>query len=489
MVGDDDGGEDLPLLGDGAVGEQAVRMLHQLALQFVGADVLAVAEDDELLAASGQEKETIVVDVSEIACAEPAVLVHHFGGLLGKMVVALHDVLAADEDLAVLDFNLVAGDGDARRTRLVSRRRREGDQRGGFGHAIAFQQMEAEPVEVLCDLRVVGGASRGDVAQMPPKCVLHLLEDFSGQPEGIAAGGDPEQATRDERGVDLLNDGLAEELHQARHGDDEGTLVVLEGGHDVGAGHALREDGHGTDGHRHDDRRHQRIGMVKGKQHQHAVVGDEDHGLHGAGLGIGAQIAEGEHDAFRVARGPRCVDDEGKLLVGTLERSAVGDRDRRNGLANILQAFDRTYRRLHQLGGGLERALRSGVVEDDGGCAVIQDIGNLLRRGHEVDGNDCRPCMPYRIHGHDPFRGVGTDDGDMALSGKDGLQGISRPDDSLHHLNVVNLALPADQRDFVKVGQPFHCRCPPSFLETLEFWGNLSQEVCQPQSATTRFAE
>ena len=78
---------------DRLVGDQ-----HLLDLARVHVEAAA---DDHVLGAVDDVVEAVLVAAGQVAGAEPAVA-HHLGGRLGPVVVALHDVVAADRDLADL---------------------------------------------------------------------------------------------------------------------------------------------------------------------------------------------------------------------------------------------------------------------------------------------------------------------------------------------------------------------------------------------------
>ncbi len=79
--------------------------------------VLAVGVDDQLLLAVGDPQEALGVDLADVAGVEPPLGVDHLRRLLLHVPVALHDVGALGEDLAVLgDPHLHPGD------RLADRR-------------------------------------------------------------------------------------------------------------------------------------------------------------------------------------------------------------------------------------------------------------------------------------------------------------------------------------------------------------------------------
>ena len=94
-VADDDA------LADDAVGP------HQV-LQHGQGHVLAPRRHDEVLLATGDAQEAAVVEHTDVAGGEPAVVAQHLGGRLRVVPVATEDVAALEQDLAVL------GDPDRR---------------------------------------------------------------------------------------------------------------------------------------------------------------------------------------------------------------------------------------------------------------------------------------------------------------------------------------------------------------------------------------
>ena len=76
-------------------------VLKSCAFDLGGADVLAPAYD-QVLDAARKAQVAVFSEVSHVPGVEPTVLVYGFGGLFGHIVVALHDDVAADADLADL---------------------------------------------------------------------------------------------------------------------------------------------------------------------------------------------------------------------------------------------------------------------------------------------------------------------------------------------------------------------------------------------------
>ena len=75
-------------------------MRHYHLFKLSGINIVPAAEDHVLFSVNDR-KITVFVDDSDIAGMEPPVL-ECLGGRLGPFVIALHDVGAADDDLAAL---------------------------------------------------------------------------------------------------------------------------------------------------------------------------------------------------------------------------------------------------------------------------------------------------------------------------------------------------------------------------------------------------
>ena len=114
------------------------------ALDVLGEDVQPLGRDDHLLLAALDVDAPLLVGAADVAGVQPAVGEGLRRGL-GRAVVALGDVVAADEDLAVLgDLHLDAGDRLADRSAARLERMVERDDGRGLGQAVALHHEEAE---------------------------------------------------------------------------------------------------------------------------------------------------------------------------------------------------------------------------------------------------------------------------------------------------------------------------------------------------------
>src|SRR4051794_20865472 len=82
------------------------RAVADLLLDVRRRDVLARRGDDDLLRPTGDDEVALLVDLAEVAGVEPAVVVEDLLRLVLEAVVALEDVRAPHEDLALVELLL-----------------------------------------------------------------------------------------------------------------------------------------------------------------------------------------------------------------------------------------------------------------------------------------------------------------------------------------------------------------------------------------------
>src|SRR5262249_33991031 len=121
----------------------------------------------------------VLVELADVAGGQPAVLQRLPGGLL-VLVVALADVGAADQDLAVVgDLDVAAVEGLAHLAELAGVGPRDSPGGGGLGHAPPLEDEDAGRVEEAQDLGVDRGGARDAVldvaAEEPPDLGEDLL--------------------------------------------------------------------------------------------------------------------------------------------------------------------------------------------------------------------------------------------------------------------------------------------------------------------------
>ena len=135
-------------------------------LQLLGADVLAVGQNNEVLFAARDVIVAILVDAAQIAGMEPAVLVDDFSGGLGVFIIAQHDAVAPDADLAgLIQLILAVVVRLAHGAHVVRRLGKVEDAVAEcLGHAIALVDHKAVGGQLFQHLGVEGG---GGAAQVP----------------------------------------------------------------------------------------------------------------------------------------------------------------------------------------------------------------------------------------------------------------------------------------------------------------------------------
>ena len=139
-------------------------------------DLLSAGRHQQILLAIGDRQVAVGVDRADVAGVKPAVL-EDLGRGLRLVVVAAHDVRAAREDLAVgrdlqLDVGQPAADGaDARRLGRI-----DGQDRGGLGEAVAFDDRQPHGMEELRDARRQRRAAGHDQPEPASDAVADLGE-------------------------------------------------------------------------------------------------------------------------------------------------------------------------------------------------------------------------------------------------------------------------------------------------------------------------
>src|SRR5207248_3087011 len=135
------------------------------------------------------------VEMADIAGMQPAVD-QGPRGLLRRAPIALHDVVAGDQDLAILgDPDLDPVDRRPDRVDLDAVGRVAADDRRRLALAIALQEPHPERDEEPADLRIEGRAARDDRLQASPEprpnLVAHQLVEYRveeplGERQGLA---------------------------------------------------------------------------------------------------------------------------------------------------------------------------------------------------------------------------------------------------------------------------------------------------------------
>ena len=119
------------------------RVLIERFFDALGADVFAVREDDEVLDAAHDVHVAFFVEAYEIASLDPTVFGQRLGGLLGVAVIAEEYVVATIPQLAVDHLGFLLGIELTYRGGMGQHVDVAGREVGAFGHAVAFEELDA----------------------------------------------------------------------------------------------------------------------------------------------------------------------------------------------------------------------------------------------------------------------------------------------------------------------------------------------------------
>ena len=130
------------------------KLFVKLILNALRGNILAVGEDDQVLLPACQIKETVLIQMAQVAGLQPSVPGNGLPCLLLILVVAHHHRRALDLDLAVFNANLTAPHHESDRPHLVETIViRHGDLRRALAHPIALSDTDADVPEPSGQLR------------------------------------------------------------------------------------------------------------------------------------------------------------------------------------------------------------------------------------------------------------------------------------------------------------------------------------------------
>src|SRR3954447_18160397 len=318
-------------------------MLVEDLLDLARVDVVAAA-DDQLLLAVDDEEVAVLVDLGHVATVEPAVLDRVLGGV-GLVPVALHDVVALDDDLADLALvDLVAVVVDDLHLDALDRR--------------------ADRALLALALAVVERGDRRGLAQAVPledraiELVLEVAHELAGQ----------RRAARDtdaqRRGVGVVGMLVVEDraVHR-RHAHEDRHAVAPDDLQRLGGIEARDQGQRGAGGHRRVERARLAERVEQRQRPEDHVVGRRVV-ERARDLGVAAQVVVRELGALGLAGRARRVEDDGGVVVG-----AVGDVGQRVVLADELLELPRLD----------EDALRARVVR-----ALLGRLGEVVPREQDL---------------------------------------------------------------------------------------------------------
>src|SRR5262249_27294001 len=304
-------------------------------------DVFAQAGLDQVFLAVGNADVAVGVDRPDVAGVKPdavrAPLQDPFG-LLGHLVIALHDVIALNQQLPVFggaDFdpgNRLADRADAVRLGAVER-----DHWRGFGQPVALQDRDAGPGEDVGQIGRQSRAARNEEAQPsadgrapfredqpverlqferePDRNSLplvpdrgHLAPDLQGAVKYLLFHRRLFGGSLVDRGVDLLE--------EAGHGGDDRRADLFDVfGHSLDPAREIDLDAEA-----HVNVEHRALEDVRERQEAESrIVGPQVEDLAGAER-VRDQVAVREHHAFRLARRAGGVNDRREIVGVRLPR-------------------------------------------------------------------------------------------------------------------------------------------------------------------------
>ena len=459
------------------------RVRPDLVLQQGRDHVLAAGRDDDFLLAPGDGQEPRLVQLADVAGAEPAVVVEGRGGQVIALVVAAHDAHALGEDLAVVrDPDGVAGNRGADGADLDQVRGVDRDRRRGFGQPVAFQDLHADALEEVAQPfteRAAAGNGMGDVpAHGGPELAVHELVEhgvlelqhephLAGLPGPGEFDGGVRGAVEDGALAAVLGlgqGGVVDLFEDARDGEDEGRLVALQIRQQVLDIRGVRHRDAGGD-RQHGDEACEDVGHGQEHDGPGLLVDDRAQRRDQGVLGQFHEVAVGQLAALGPAGGSRGVDDRGDIVQGRLAAPCfeLGVADAGSGRTDLVQAVALELPDMPQggepLGGGrlpddvlvvrrfAERGHGAGVAKVPG---HLGGGGGLIDRDRdgagEPDGEvDQGPFIPGAGHDAHPVAGGHTAGHEALGEGRDVGQEIRGAD-------VLPLARRVEPREQRRVG-------------------------------------
>jgi hypothetical protein len=141
-----------------------------------GTYVLAVRKDKELLSAPSDAQISLLVEVAQISCAQPAVLEDR-RGFLGLSEITGHDLRATHEDLSVAKFDFGSFKGLPAVAWLDCVGLWESNQGRAFRHAIPFAESKSEIREEASCVRIKWRTTTDHVAHVSAETTVHRAEE------------------------------------------------------------------------------------------------------------------------------------------------------------------------------------------------------------------------------------------------------------------------------------------------------------------------
>ncbi len=141
-------------------------------------NVFSIRKDDHLVLAASHNEVAFFVELTCVPGMEPAVA-QDFGCRFRFIVISLHDVFAAHNDLAVIDsdFSSLHREAGCSQTRLVLRIER--NDGGRFGQSVALNHAEAKRPHFLEHDRIGLGTTRDPDTNIGTQRAVNFPKDPS----------------------------------------------------------------------------------------------------------------------------------------------------------------------------------------------------------------------------------------------------------------------------------------------------------------------
>ena len=160
-----------------------LRHLAEQGFNFLRIDIFAVLRYDNIFASAGDVDEAVLVHKADVAGVEPAVL-HDRSRRFRVLIVAQHDRLAADEQLAltffirILDLDFITANRLTGRTYTRIKVRCQRRDRRGLRQPVTLQERKANIHQPLADSRIDRCRRGNDDAQLAAETFVNILKYF-----------------------------------------------------------------------------------------------------------------------------------------------------------------------------------------------------------------------------------------------------------------------------------------------------------------------
>ncbi len=279
-------------------------------------DVQPFRRDDHLLLAALDEDSPVGVHFADVAGVKPPALKRLRRGL-GSAEIAFRDVVAPDEDLAVLgDLHLDAGNGLADRSLAGAEGVIQADDRRRLGEAVALDHHEAEPAPELLERRIERRGADDEAPELQPEEPVRAAIPPPAPREVLFARRRLGRLGRRPQHV------LAQHVEDLRHRHQHGHAARLDLPHDVVRVEAAHEHDRARQ-QRRDEGRHRLAEHVAQRQQVEEPDGRKRprvlpvlHDLVLDRHDVGQDVAMRDDHAFRLGGGSRREDDLRRVVAG-----------------------------------------------------------------------------------------------------------------------------------------------------------------------------